>query len=128
QAERATLAAEIGKIRLVIRAPDDKTSSPNAGVTLSDLFTTEKTNRDDEEVRDRPANKTKGPSLANALSLMEQSAPAVKQPVDDQNFSMQIIKGAEITEADFKAKHNDASHWEIGTVNTISNGLNNAPA
>lgn len=131
QAERATLAAEIGKIRLVIRAPDDKSSPPDAGITLSDLFTTEKTNRDDEEARDRQANgKPKSPSLAAALNAMSQmAAPAGNQPpaVPDR-FNIQIIKGTEITETEFRAKPSDGSHWEIGSVNPIPTSPNGASA
>jgi pilus assembly protein CpaB len=119
QAEKAALAAEIGKIRLVIRGPDDKSPVNPAGTTLSDLFMSEKTNRDDEEMNKPAIGKPKDGGLAAMLNQSVRDATKGVQhqgAADDQSFSMQIIKGTEITESDFR-KLNEGNRWESASVN-----------
>jgi pilus assembly protein CpaB len=119
QAEKAALAAEIGKIRLVIRAPDDKSPVNPAGTTLGDLFMSEKTNRDEEEMN-KPVTGRKGGGLlemlTQALPPSGKHAPApAAVATDDQSFTMQIIKGTDIMEADFR-KLSDGGRWESESV------------
>jgi pilus assembly protein CpaB len=118
QAEKAALAAEIGKIRLVIRAPDDKSPVNPAGTTLGDLFMSEKTNRDEEEMNKPVSGKSKGTGLAAMLNQAVRDATKGVQPqgaADDQSFTMQIIKGTDIVETDFR-KLSEGNRWESASV------------
>jgi pilus assembly protein CpaB len=129
QAEKAALAAEIGKIRLVIRAPDDKSPVNPAGTTLGDLFMSEKTNRDEEEMN-KPVSNKKGAGLLEMLSQAysqppKRGAAPVAVAADEQSFTMQIIKGTDIMEADFR-KLSDSSRWESGPIATAA--AKNPPA
>jgi pilus assembly protein CpaB len=115
QAEKAALASEIGKIRLVIRAPDDKSPVNPAGTTLGDLFMSEKTNRDEEEMN-KPVS---GKKSAGILEMLSQAySPSAKHgstpaavATDEQSFTMQIIRGTDIIETDFR-KLSDGGRWE----------------
>ncbi len=130
QAERATLAAEIGKIRLVIRAPDDKTPVSGGGIGLPDLFTSEKTDRNNEE---KTGDKGNPPNLTAMLNQITQGKPLPgKEPVAapaerDRSFNMEVIRGTEITELDFHAK-GDSSRWEIGSTNPFAGSGSPPPA
>jgi pilus assembly protein CpaB len=122
QVEKATLAAEIGTIRLVIRSPDDKGEVNPAGTRLSDLFGTEKTDREKENM-DKPFDSKPKPSGLTAMLNQVQQAvqnsppPVVEEP---QSFTVQIIKGTEITQSDFTRKFNDNSRWENGSLGLAS--------
>ena len=119
EAEKATLAGEVGKIRLVVRSPGDKLDPTPIGTKLSDLFTVEKTNRDVENIDQEPARKAKSPGLAAILSQVQQavSTPTAAPIVEEaQSFPMQIIKGTEISTIEFKKQIDDDSRWENGSM------------
>ncbi|HEV2972138.1 MAG TPA: Flp pilus assembly protein CpaB [Pirellulales bacterium] len=136
QVEKATLAAEIGHIRLVIRSPDDKGEVNPAGTRLSDLFTTDKTDRDQENMDPLFGSKAKPSGLAAMLNQIQHAAtqnsgqpqPAVEKP---QSFTVQIIKGTEITQSEFTRKFDNDSRWENGSAGPPSRSEpaeNTAPA
>jgi hypothetical protein len=72
----------------------------------------EKTNRDEEEMN-KPVSGKKGGGflemLSQAYSPSGKRAPAMA--ADEQSFTMQIIKGTEIQETDFR-KLSDGGRWE----------------
>jgi pilus assembly protein CpaB len=117
QTEKAALAAEMGKIRLVMRGPNDKDEVNPAGTPLSALFTPEKTDRDVENMDRAP--KAKGTGLTAMLNQAmggNGSQPVAVAPADDQNFTMQVIKGTEITQSEFRRRFDDNSRWENGSI------------
>jgi pilus assembly protein CpaB len=120
QAEKCALAAEVGKIRLVMRGPNDKDEVNPAGTPLSALFTSEKTDREVENMDRNPRPKGSGlTAMLNAAvgsSASSQPQNVSPSPGDEQNFTMQIVKGSEITQSDFKRRFDDNSRWENGSI------------
>ncbi len=121
QAEKAALAAEMGKIRLVMRGPNDKDEVNPAGTPLSALFTPEKTDRDVESMDHNP--KPKGSGLTAMLNQAlggNPSSSGASQPViapSDQSFTMQLIKGTEISQSEFTRRTDDGTRWDNGSLN-----------
>ncbi len=118
QAEKAALASEIGKIRLVMRGPGDDELVDPAGQTAAGLLNIEKTDRQVENM-----NKLPPPvNMAMATHMAEKAvaAPIAAAPVEDVNFTMQVIKGTEIGRSEFKRKWDDASRWENGSYSVVS--------
>lgn len=118
QAEKLALASQIGKIRLIMRAGDDPSGVNPSGVTLNDLFTPEKTDRDKEDMN-QPAVKPKT-SLTDMLNQAKQAVTPEPQPqpepvVPEEKFEMQVIRGTEISLLDFRHKLDDATRWDNGT-------------
>jgi pilus assembly protein CpaB len=110
QAEKASLASEIGKIRLVMRAPgDDGTVGPE-GQSLTQLLNIEKSDRKVEEMNREPQLKGEQPRFARAAP-----APTATALTDDPNYTMQIIKGTDITQSVFHHKWDDPTRWENGS-------------
>ncbi len=121
QAEKAALAAEIGKIRLMMRGPNDKDEVNPAGTPLSALFTPEKTDRDSESMDHTPKPKESGLTamLNQAMGRNQPSENAshpVAAPADDPNFTMQIIKGAEISQSEFTRRPDDGTRWDNNSL------------
>ena len=121
QAEKLALANQIGKISLIMRSPSDKGSSSQNGTTLRDILITDKSDRDAEEMNHPPANPKAG--LTAMLNQAQQAAAPVAQPapVQQETFAMQVIRGTEISELDFKKKLDDPTKWDNGTSTTIAN-------
>jgi pilus assembly protein CpaB len=130
QAEKLTLANEIGKIRLVMRSGDDTGTVTPGGTRLSDVFTPEQTDRGAENIDHPPINPKTG---LNALLDQSQQATqpqqtAQPQPVvPDQTFTMQVIRGTEISQLDFSRKMDDPSRWDNGSWNTSGSPAQSAP-
>ncbi len=121
-AEKLALANEIGKIKLVMRGPGDQDTVNPAGTQIESLFGTEKMDRNAEETN-RPAQ---APSLTAVLNPQAPKTspppePLVQAPADEQ-FPMQIIKGTEISEAIFKHKFDDPTHWTNSSQGSDSAG------
>jgi pilus assembly protein CpaB len=117
QTEKCALAAEVGKIRLVMRGPNDKDEVNPAGTPLSALFTPEKTDRDVENMDRAPRPKGTGlTAMLNQAMGGNASQPVAVPQADVQNFTMQVIKGTEITQSEFKRRFDDNSRWENGSI------------
>jgi pilus assembly protein CpaB len=122
QAEKCALAAEVGKIRLVMRGPNDKDEVNPAGTPLSALFTPEKTDRDVENMDHGPKTKASGLTAMLNQAMGGNQAPAgASQPVaaapgDEQNFTMQLIRGTDVSQTDFRRRFDDNSRWENGSI------------
>ncbi len=121
-AEKAALAGQIGKLTLSMRAPDDEDTVPGSGTTLMQLMTVGKNDRNDENM-DRPVNPNiKQASLAATLSQYEQvaSTPATQAaPAEDGTFKVQLIKGTELSVAEFHKSDEDPSRWSNGSYTVI---------
>jgi pilus assembly protein CpaB len=122
QAEKLALANEIGKIKLVMRGPSDKGSSSPNGTTLQDILITDKSDRDSEEMNHPPVN----PKTGLIAVLNQSQAPAAQEarpePVAPQEtFTMQVIRGTEMSELEFKKKMNDPTRWDNGSSTSIGN-------
>jgi len=135
QAEKLVLANEIGKIKLVMRSPDDKGNSTPDGATEVGLFSPEKSDRDREDMNP-PANPKAGlTALLNAATQSQSAAPqqpAVAEPrsepvVPPETFAMQIIRGAEMSEIDFRKRMDDPTRWDNGTSTSISGSSPSTP-
>ena len=115
QAEKLALANEIGKIRLVMRSPDDRSVVQEGGMRLDALFgPTDKPDRAAEEPS-RPAPTPPAP-LTTLLNQLAAPPAPITAPPADETFEMQIIKGTEISLADFKHKFDDPNHWSSGSA------------
>jgi pilus assembly protein CpaB len=128
QAERLALANKIGTISLVMRGPSDNGSSNPDGTTLKDILITEKSDRGAEEMEHPPVN-PKAPLTA----LLDQSQPTaqpVAQPqqvIPDQTFTMQVIRGTEISQLDFSRKMDDPNRWDNGSWTVSGNSTPSTP-
>jgi pilus assembly protein CpaB len=124
QAEKVALAGEIGKIRLVMRSPDDDTPVDPTGIRLSDLFITDKTDRGAENLDHPLVTGSKGSGITSALDQMQHAQqPAGTQPVAaEQTFTMQLIKGTEVSQTEFSRKFDDDSRWDNGSVGSSPSG------
>ena len=133
EAEKATLAAEIGKIKLVVRGPGDNSDPSSLGTKLSDLFSTEKPNSDKEST-DKPVDrKPNMPDFAAMLNQMQQAPrqnPVEPKPavIEPKIFTVQIIKGTEISQAEFQKNTQDDAHWVAGPSTTPSQEPAASPA
>ena len=126
-AEKLALANEIGKIRLVMRGLDDQDTVNPAGTRIDTLFGTEKMDRGSEDAN-RPTPSPSAPVPSPTALLASEASktspppePLVQAPADEQ-FPMQIIKGTEISEAIFKQKFGDPTHWTINSQASDSAG------
>jgi Flp pilus assembly protein CpaB len=115
-AEKLALANEIGKIRLVMRGQDDQDTVNPAGTQIETLFGTEKMDRNSEDPN-RPTPSSSSP-VSSLTALLGSQAPKASPPPEplprstaDEQFPMQIIKGTEISEAVFRRKFDDPTHW-----------------
>lgn len=91
EAKRVMLAAELGKIRLTLRGPDDKTESENTIVSIPDLLNYNSKKDDAED---------KGSGGGGLLSLLEtEPAPAAQtepQPAPPANvWTMLVLTGGD---------------------------------
>jgi pilus assembly protein CpaB len=130
QAEKLALASEIGKIKLVMRGGDDTTSVPATGVTMSEMFNPEKADRDHEDMNPSPTKpKADLAALLNQASQQPAPQPAPQPVVAVQpeavapqiTYVMQVIRGTEISETEFKQKLDDPTRWENGSSASIGN-------
>ncbi len=123
QAEKAALATEIGKIRLVMRGPKDDGLVDPVGQTVNGLLSVEKVDRQVQDL-----NKPLPGSKPETVKPVEKPQPQVAVVPDDQHFTMQVIKGTEIARAEFTRKWDDSSRWENGSYSIESQGSPPTPA
>lgn len=136
QAEKLALASTIGTIKLVMRSPSDTSPSDPSGVTMKDLFSTDKTDRSSETMDHPPGNPVSGlTAMLNNISKQVAASPnppAAQQPVSPQippneTFLMQIVRGDQISETDFRRRIDDPTRWDNGSSVTAS-GSSQSPA
>jgi pilus assembly protein CpaB len=117
QAERLTLASELGKVSLVLRSPDDQLKTEvSHGTTASDLFgISQERNREGEQ--NFLASKGESSGLLGMLGVGNNNQPVdvAAAPAAIQVFTMQLLEGpqartVEFTRADSKAK------WQSGDL------------
>ncbi|MDZ4821513.1 MAG: Flp pilus assembly protein CpaB [Planctomycetota bacterium] len=113
QAEKITLATELGKIKLVLRSPDETVNTPaGVGMTASSLFGSEDldTSRDDE--RAMLAKNAKKEGLLGLLGPKpEPAAPAVVLPPPAEQFVMHILEGPEQRKVEFTKIEGENKGW-----------------
>lgn len=103
QAEKVTLATEMGTIRLIMRSPDDSTDAMAGGASIRDIFSeTNKTDRANEELQAPPVQ-----PKADALSWLEQQKQAASAaaaqpavPPRPQTWTMTLLEGSEIRQVE----------------------------
>ena len=71
-----------------------------------------------------PVNPKAG--LTAMLNQVQQAAVSAsrllsQRRVQQETFAMQVIRGTEISESDFKRKLDDPTRWDNGTSTSISN-------
>src|ERR1700676_1472234 len=108
-----------------MRPPDDDGLVDPAGTQLSSLFGTEKSDRPSENM-DRPPPNPKAPgggltALLNQQQPAGQPAPVAQSPADEQ-FTMQVIRGTEISQTEFTRKFDAPTHWANGSLGNESTG------
>jgi pilus assembly protein CpaB len=119
QAERLTLAAELGKVRLVLRSPDDELKVADSnGTTVSDLFgLAAGDNRDDEKGFLQSAAKTGSGLLSMLGSGKEPDSSlnfAAVTPGATQIFTMELLEGPAARTVEF-TRADDKARWQSGT-------------
>lgn len=118
QAEKVTLASELGKIRLVMRSPDDNEQTTVAGASPQELLggSPDGANRSKETLLEK-AQAANPPDL---LKLLESRKPALPAPVaapapQGESWVMRILAGEEVSEtvlqADPAADANSVVRW-----------------
>jgi pilus assembly protein CpaB len=124
QAEKLTLATELGKVRLVLRSPDDNLKTDvGQGITPSDLFTNgESHNLDDEKdflAKSGSHDTKKGNGLLGMLGIgsKESAAPQpetlASAPIDAQeHFSMELLEGPQSRTVEFTRPQGGKTKWQ----------------
>jgi pilus assembly protein CpaB len=127
QAEKVTLATELGKVKLVLRSPDDDMKADTlTGTTPTDLFGgADRSSRGAEKnflAQSAKGAKATGKGLLGFLGLggaegegEPGDALASLAPAAVEQFTMQVIEGAGIRSVDFtKSQNNGKNSWLSG--------------
>jgi pilus assembly protein CpaB len=121
QAQKITLATELGQVRLVMRAPDDETNTQIEGVTPRELFGTAESGK---LLKDTvPAGEGNATASQEFLTLLKSSlaakpaTPPVAEakpaaPPPPPRFRMQVLVGDRPGEAVFEARKEPGSTTE----------------
>jgi len=102
QAEKVTLASELGKIRLVLRSPDDDQQTSPRGTSVRDLLSdSDGADRDEESLLENPQQPEKQPGLLDFLAKAASSAPAPEKAcveVEEKlnTHVVRLLRGAEV--------------------------------
>ena len=128
QAEKVTLATELGKVKLVLRSPDDDMKAESlTGTTPHDLFGTgDRSSRAAEKsflAKSGKAAKETSKGLLGFLGLGgeegDDSLPggqfASLAPAATEQFTMQLIEGSGLRNVEFvKSLANGKNAWQSG--------------
>jgi pilus assembly protein CpaB len=104
QAEKVTLATEMGNIRLVLRGTDDGTETVGDGTTVARLFGGgDKSDREAERGGDKETNKeaSTAKSLLDLLSAQQPETSTTTAPASSGPWKMVILRGSELNEVEF---------------------------
>jgi pilus assembly protein CpaB len=106
QAEKVTLATEMGTIRLILRNQDDNVASTSEGAKVSDVVGGESADRE-AEVRKPQASPTPSSNLASGakslLDLIKQQKETVQAAPKSESagpWKMKMISGADVSEVE----------------------------
>lgn len=131
-AELLTLATEMGKIRLVMRSPEDDAASATEGAVANQLLNKEssKGNRDDESLMKDPGQDTPaGQDLVGFLN-QQQVAPPPAEPAPpaapETVWRMVVLLGAQATEFEFTK--DSRLPRQVGVENPAAAGPGDAAA
>jgi pilus assembly protein CpaB len=130
QAEKVTLATEMGQIRLVMRSPEEDKQEPTRGATPQELFGgMDGAQRDKESLLPlgtTPDVTQKGKGFLEFLGSMKKAADNAGPPGasteahrDTVTWSMRVLKGAEVNEVELEggdqltAIDPDFSFWKV---------------
>ncbi len=124
QAAKVTLASEMGKIRLVMRSPEDNTHAEDAVAKPEELLgRSAYADRDKESPLDKKNEATKG--LLDYINQMKagmaasQTMPAHEQPQPPSTWTMRILQPDKINDVVLEADNTPAAgnpltdHWRI---------------
>ncbi len=127
QAEKVTLATELGKVKLVLRSPDDDMKAESlTGTTPHDLFGTgDRSSRAAEKsflAKSGKAAKEKSKGLLGFLGLGEETDDSLQggqlaslAPAATEQFTMQLIEGSGLRNVEFvKSLANGKNAWQSG--------------
>jgi len=98
QAEKFTLATELGEIRLTLRSHEDKEPVDLAGTFAKELTEGEVSNRDREELVQRGPNTPASDDLDGFLSMLNSQGSAPALPAEPNSWTIQLIQGSEVSE------------------------------
>jgi pilus assembly protein CpaB len=108
QAEKVTLAGELGMIRLIMRSPDDDEPVHSRGAVPQELFGTDSAKRTDENLVPQSATPADN-GFAKWLSAVRAKMAAVKapQPTSEtpptpDHWSMRVLRGSEVNDVEFE--------------------------
>jgi pilus assembly protein CpaB len=141
QAEKLTLATELGKVKLVLRSPDDDLKADTlSGTTAHDLFGTgDRSSRAAEKhflAKSGKAAKSKGKGLLGYLGLGSEEGEdglpggelASLAPSAGEHFTMQLLEGSAIRSVEFtKSQYKGKNGWQSGDDASSANVTNNTP-
>src|SRR5262249_7833151 len=124
EAETIALASDLGRIRLVLRNPDDEQMADTNGTEEGEIF------RHDSKPHAAGAP-SKGGGILDWLKSQQRAtepapaatpAPApVPVPDPEEHFRMDLLKGDEVSHVEFSRKNKD-DRW----INNSPDGTNNA--
>ncbi len=122
QAEKVTLACEMGNIRLVMRSPDDKDQAVVSGTRASDVLEGERGGVDRTLAASAPPApvKNKPSAMAGLLGLLSQhkkkqsgtsTAPVTPPPElkKPEVFTVRVLAGSQLTDTVFESTGADKS-------------------
>ncbi len=129
QAETIALASEMGKIRLVLRHPDDDAVADTAGAEESEILQGSGHADRNHEAPAGPGNDKTSSVLAWLKQQTSGSTPAtqiVAQAVPDpeEHFTMEVLKADERSVVDFTRKGKDGRWWNNSTSNASTSAMN----
>ena len=136
QAEKVTLASELGTIRLIMRSPDDDVQVDTRGALPQELFGDSKGARREKETLVQesatPAkDSTKGfvdylNSIRTKLAAAKLNVPPDSLPQEAPRWTMRLLKGPEINEIELEGNPPAlAANADLGWKAT--NGMKSSP-
>ena len=131
QAEKVTLATELGSIKLVMRGPEEETEVQTEGALPRELFgDSDKANRGKEEAT-QPTGlnnlKEQGKGFLEYLNALREKAnvekPAPPEPAQE-TWSVRILAGADVNEVTLRGPAStgpDAGYWTLSSGRAAGN-------
>jgi pilus assembly protein CpaB len=138
QAEKVTLATELGTIKLVMRSPEEDTQVQTEGALPHELFGASDQGRPDQERAgeglDFNAMKEKGQGFLDYLKTMREHVDAEKAaaavPAKD-TWSMRLLNGGDINDVTLEeadASQADGGSWKVNGLKAPGSGKESADA